>query len=535
MKLLVDRRYLRLPVSYQAHSKKLCFRLNGRLVYDIDANLDRLEPDTYQYLDLGFWLGRELEVTVTPEMEFPLATVDHLPMERLYREKYRPQSHFSAARGWINDPNGLLWYRGEYHLFFQHNPAGSQWGNMHWGHAVSRDLLHWEQREDALFPGQEGTVFSGSGIVDTRNVSGLREGDHDPLLLFYTAAGGSSLLSAGRPFTQCLAYSTDGGSTFRKYEKKPLIPHIAGDNRDPKVIYSMEDDLYYLALYLEGDAYALFTSRNLLDWKQSQTIRLPGDDECPDFYPLRLDGNGPEYWVLSGASDRYLVGQLKKGEFVPCQPVRQLHYGSCSYASQSFSNIPKEDGRRLRLSWNQAVPPHSAFNGAMCTPVEMHLKNLNGELLLCARPVRELSRLYTGTDTVKDRKLGPGQELSRPLAGKSQDIRLRLRAEGGRPFWITLLGLGLQVIPEENRVKWLEHSMPLYMENGELTLRLITDTTSVEIYAHEGEAFMAVNHLCDYNLNRLTVAAGENPLTVVCLECSSLAGIWPEEIREGKA
>lgn len=528
MKLLVDQRYLVLPVSYQAHDKKLAFYLNGKLVYDVDARLDMREPDTCQYLDLRFWLGQELEVTVTPEMALNLTTAAAVPMEGVYREKYRPQSHFSSARGWINDPNGLLWYRGRYHLFFQHNPVGSHWGNMHWGHAVSADLLHWEQWEDALFPDEHGAIFSGSGIVDTRNVSGLKEGEDDPLLLFYSAAGNSSLLSAGKPFPQCLAYSTDGGRTFRKYAGNPILPPVARDSRDPKVIYSPADELYYLALYIAGDEYALFTSRNLLDWEKRQSIHLPGDDECPDFYPLRLDGNGPEYWVLSGAGDRYLVGELKNGEFLPRQHVRQLHYGNCSYAAQSFSHIPEEDGRRLRLSWNQAAPPHADFCGSLCTPVSMSLKTINGELLLCAQPIREFASLYTRTDTVRDLTLEPGRDLTLPLEGKCQDIRLRLRAGGESPFWITLLGMGLQVIPEENRIKWMDRSMPLYMENGELTLRIITDTTSVEVYADQGEAFMAVTHLCDYNLNRLAVTAGETPVTVVSLDCSAVSGIWPQ-------
>ena len=155
----------------------------------------------------------------------------------MYNEKFRPQFHFTARQNWLNDPNGLVHYDGTYHLFFQHNPAGLEWGNMTWGHAVSRDIVRWKQVENALEPDRLGTMFSGSAVVDWENTSGFQTGPDKPIVLIYTAAGGTSPESEGQPFTQCLAYSSDGGQTWVKYAGNPVLGCIRDGNRDPKVIW----------------------------------------------------------------------------------------------------------------------------------------------------------------------------------------------------------------------------------------------------------------------------------------------------------
>ena len=321
MKLKVDRRYLILPVSEHAQVKKLCFEdESGKLLYDLDVRLDPVAAQHIYYADLGRFAGMTLNVRWDPEINFFPQLADELP--EAGGETFRPYAHFTANRGWINDPNGLVFYEGKYHLFFQHNPVGMHWGNMHWGHAVSDDLVHWEEKETALFPDEFGTMYSGCAVIDEKNVSGLKRSDHDPLLLFYTAAGDRSMLSQGKEHVQCLAYSTDGGETFEKYQGNPIIDHIIGGNRDPKVIFCPELDAYVMALYLDGETYALFRSENLLNWEIMQKIDLPGDDECPDFFPLYLGGE--KYWIFSGASDYYFVGKMAGGQFVPVQEVQRL-------------------------------------------------------------------------------------------------------------------------------------------------------------------------------------------------------------------
>jgi len=158
----------------------------------------------------------------------------------LYHETYRPQFHFTAKKNWLNDPNGLMYYKGEYHLFFQHNPSGIDWGNMTWGHAVSPDMIHWKQLDNAIYPDELGTIFSGSGVVDWSNTAGFKNGNKAVMVCIYT--------SAGDPFTQSIAYSNDKGRTWTKYADNPVLGHIVGSNRDPKVIRHVPTEKWIMAL-----------------------------------------------------------------------------------------------------------------------------------------------------------------------------------------------------------------------------------------------------------------------------------------------
>ncbi len=524
MKIVISSRYLAFPVSYTAQNKTVLFYQDGQLVLDLAVQLDPVRPELEQYADMAPFLGATLDIRCEPAVDWTPTLRDTLPAEGVYGERLRPQAHFSAARGWINDPNGLFWYAGMYHLFFQHNPVGSVWGNMHWGHAVSSDLLHWQEREIALFPDERGTMFSGSAVVDFDNRSGLQEGDDPAILLFYTAAGGTSRLSEGQSFTQCLAYSTDGGQTFRKYAHNPLVPWQADNNRDPKVVYHAASDAYFLALYLTEQRFALFRSENLLDWQLTQEIRLPEDAECPDFYPLLLDGE--EKWVFSGAADRYLVGTLKNGVFVPEQPARRLHYGTNSYAAQTFSNLP-ESGRMIRVAWNTSPLPQMPFQSAMCIPTDMMLKRIDGEVHLCTWPIRELEQLERDTRTA-DARVEAGDVWTQPLHGVAQDVQLTLCAEQDTPFRLSLFGLEIWVLPAENRLLCKDCTMPLYVRQGTLRLRLLTDTNAVEIFADEGEAHACIAHIADFSLPRLELRA-ENAAVRLTARVSGLETIWNKE------
>lgn len=523
MQIAIVKRYLKLPVSNTAQPARLVFRDGNRIAADLVTRLDPAQTQHFFYWDARELLGQTLEFSCTPDTGYTPVFVDTVPTDGLYGEPHRPAAHFTASRGWINDPNGAVFYEGKYHLFFQYNPVDSVWGNMHWGHAVSTDLLHWAQQDIALFPDALGTMFSGSAFVDHKNVSGLKENDHDPLLLFYTAAGGTSLASDGQKFTQCLAYSTDGGNTFRKYNRNPIVPHIAGENRDPKVVYNPEDDTYYMALYLEGHEYALLTSHNLLDWACVQRITLPDDAECPDLYPLTT-ASGKTYWVFSGASDRYLIGKLHEQRFEAIQPVHRLQSRGKSYAAQTFSNVP--EGRILRIGWNQSRIPDSVFDGSMCIPTEMTLKEDEDGLWLCAAPVRQLTGLGASSHQVIPRELTTGSYDLFPLTGNAQDITLELRAEPDTVVCFSLLGLSVQLLPAESALQVGDVTMPVFAKDGTIRLRLITDTHAVEIFVADGETFTCIEHTADYPQNRLTVAVSSGKAALLNAGCRELRRIW---------
>ena len=493
MNIQISKRYMRLPVSETAQPKTVFLREKGKIVVELQLRLSA-RPDFIMSYDLRPFLGRTLEFSVEPTVDFMPAFADAPDEANLYKEEHRPAAHFTARRGWINDPNGLIWHEGQYHLFFQHNPVDTVWGNMHWGHAVSCDLIHWTEEGEALWPDESGTMFSGSAVLDENNLTGLGRNGRAPLLLFYTAAGGHGEMSRGVPFTQRLAYSLNGGETFIKYEKH-LIENIAPGNRDPKVVFCDELGCYVMALYLEGHTFALFTSKNLLDWTLLQRLTIEGDDECPDLYPLSMGGE--RWWVPTAAHDRYLVGRFEGGHFVTTRAAGRLHYGRESYAAQTFFSAP--DGRRIRIAWNRAAIPGMPFNGSMTTPHDMTLKQLDGQLYLCAWPSAEFEAL-------RGEKVMGKHCLA--LAGRANDIELVIPASGRRA--LRLFGLALMVDADAGRVicpapepGGEEAVMPVRRAGGEIRLRIVQDVHAVEVYAGDGEATMCLAHMSDALLNRV--------------------------------
>ncbi len=218
-------------------------------------------------MDVSAWQGKALTLRVDKLSEDSTAlnnikladTLDGA--DQLYHESLRGQFHFSPKRGWNNDPNGLVYFNGDYHMFFQHNPYGWGWGNMHWGHAISRDLVHWQELGDVLLPDELGPMFSGSAVVDWQNTSGFGKDGKPPLVLIYTAAG--------NPTVQCQAYSLDGRA-FTKYAGNPVVPQVTGGNRDPKVIWHEPTKQWVMVLYVEWEkkhTVHFFTSDNLREWK----------------------------------------------------------------------------------------------------------------------------------------------------------------------------------------------------------------------------------------------------------------------------
>lgn len=514
----IDKRYLKLPVSHQAQNCRLMLMQGYTVMMDYTVQLDAENPTAYYYPDLRNFVGLDLEFVWEPACHYIPELTDHIP--EVGDEPLRPAAHFSATRGWINDPNGLILHNGVYHLFFQHNPAGPNWGNMHWGHAVSRDLLHWEEQETALFPDRLGTMFSGSAICDHDNRTGLKENGQDVLLFYYTACPAGMKLSADSKTSQCMAYSTDGGMTLRKYAGNPVIPHISGDNRDPKVVWAEELGCYVLALFLDGSVgndFALFRSDDLLHWDKMQEILFEGDAECPDLYPLTSD-KGSRYWVFSAASDHYIIGRMQDGKFVPVQAAKQLHYGTKSYAAQTFFGIP--GGRCIRMAWNRFPAPGAVFNGSMCTPTEMTLKECANGIYLCTNPIREFASLR-GNTVQPDLAL----PLTQKLTGKAQDITLELALDENSILQIRVLGLSMEVNADLGCIRVKGCEIPLFAQNGKAKLRIITDTTSTEIYIGDGEAFGVVDHLADYKQNHIALDIRQGGVTVTGFAVSELQDI----------
>ena len=456
-------------------------------------------------------------------------------MAREYHECFRPQFHFSPRKGWTNDPNGLVYYNGEYHLFFQHNPKGIHWGNMTWGHAVSPDMLHWEQLDHAIYPDELGTIFSGSAVVDHENTTGFQDGEHKPIVCIYTSAGEGEV-----PFTQSIAYSTDCGRTWTKYADNPVLGHIISANRDPKVIWHAESGQWVMALYLEAYEYALYGSPDLKSWKPLSRLHVPGACECPDFFPLCVDGDpGAEKWVFWGGSSSYLVGSFDGKCFTAETEPRKAELGSYGYAAQTFSDIPADDGRRIQLAWlNGASYPGMPFNQQMTIPVELTLRSGVGGPRLCRKPIREVECLrgpvqeWSNLDLTGDQAVIP--ETDHDLLEIRLDIDVPAEplvlAEGG---WggglvLNIRGTELRYNAVFKRIEVMDKEVGLLPIDGVASLQILVDRTSIEVFGNDGEVSMTFGFLPGAYDQVLRLAGDRGGATVRAFSVTELKSVWPD-------
>ncbi|MEU6734934.1 glycoside hydrolase family 32 protein [Streptomyces physcomitrii] len=444
-------------------------------------------------------------------------------------EPYRPQFHFSPARNWMNDPNGLVHYDGEYHLFFQYNPEGNTWGNMSWGHAVSRDLVHWEELPLALPHDEREMVFSGSVVVDRENTSGFGSPENPAMVAVYT-----SHAKDGSRQAQSLAYSTDRGRTWTKYAGNPVLDIGARDFRDPKVQWHEPSRswLMTVALPLEHKV-RFYRSPDLKQWTELSDFgpagAVDGVWECPDLFPMQVDGD-PERtkWVLvvnlnpggiaGGSGAQYFVGDFDGTRFTadPDQGTRWLDHGKDYYAAVSWDGDP--EGRRHMIGWmnnwqyGEQIPT-DPWRSAMSVPRTMGLGTVDGRPTLTQQPVAALDSLRL-PDPVAVREVDV-PEGSQPLAegrgdGRTLDIEARFSPGGAERFGLELRAgdgqktvVGYDAAAGEVYVD-RTHSgdtgfspdfpgtqrAPLAVRDGEVRLRILLDASSVEVFGGAGESVL---------------------------------------------
>ena len=527
MMIKISKKYVILPINNLSTKKQLCFYEasgEGKLVMDFECKIDPLLPQYKVYVDMERYIGYEFLYDTIPHVDFEIEQSDTKDLPDLYEEDYRPLIHFTPEIGWLNDPNGMIKYHGTYHMFFQYNPCGTEWGNMHWGHAVSKDLLCWDEKDVALFPDSMGTMFSGSAIEDVHNVTGLQTGDRPPMLLFYTAAGGVNAISAGKRSTQCLAYSNDGGKTFAKYANNPIIDTIVGGNRDPKVIWVEEIKRYLLVLFMNEDKYGFFVSQNMIDWDLLQEIRIEGDRECPDIYNFQMNGNS--YWVLMGASDRYIIGVFQDSKFVPKSHEMRLSYSSYGYAGQSFSGI--DDGRVIRMAWQRLKMPCVRVTQQMSIPMEIKLNKDDMGCYLTAYPIEEIRNLYVDTKEILNKRFQENIEI--PLDACSYDVHLV--TEYGCNMDLTLFGHTIHIQTQDNFISFDKVKMPISGDRMGVDIRIVVDRCSFEVFADNGRFCATLYAVCDYSVPYLKISS-ENEISVRHLSYSKLSSIHTDS-KHGK-
>jgi fructan beta-fructosidase len=446
-----------------------------------------------------------------------------------YDEPWRPQFHFTPAKNFMNDPNGLVYYKGEYHLFYQHNPQGNVWGHMSWGHAVSTDMVHWRHLPLAIAE-EEGKymIYSGSAVVDWRNLSGLCEArdkeERSCLIAIYTAAGKDLQ-------TQHLAYSNDRGRTWTNYPGNPIVNLTKPDFRDPKVFwYEPEKKWVMVAVLADERKLMILDSPNLKEWKLRSSFGPAGDRagqwECPDLFELPVEGAKEKKWVLivnrnpgapaGGTGTKYFVGWFDGLQFkneTSASHELWADYGKDFYATNSFADLPASDGRKVWMGWISNwqyanVEPTVQWRGAQSIPRTLGLRRFPDGIRLVQQPVREMKTLRgkefhlervsveEANRRIKEAGIsGEAVEIEAELApGNAAEMGFRVRKGGVQE---TLVGISRgqkRVFIDRNKAGELSYSKEAagrhsgqIQQTSSAKLQIFVDRSSVEVFANDGE------------------------------------------------
>jgi len=542
----VDSSYILLPVEESAPEVKIEVvtpSKSDQLTYDVHLALNKI--DYWVPLDVKKYKGQKLVLSFPGLKETILGTNEIKQSDRFnfdYNETYRPQFHFTPQYGWMNDPNGMVYLNGEYHLFYQYNPYGCMWGNMHWGHAVSTDMISWTYLPTAIAPDSLGTIFSGSAVVDINNTAGFGK---NAIVAIFT--------SNGKTQRQSIAYSTDKGRTFTKYAGNPVLPNPGiTDFRDPKVSWNEVSNQWIMTLATK-QTITFFGSPDLKKWtKLSEFGQGLGSHagvwECPDLFPLTYQGKTK--WVLlvsinpggpnGGSATQYFIGSFDGTKFMADHLPYPLwvDYGRDNYAGVTWSNIPKSDGRRLFLGWMSnwdyanSVPTLN-FRSANTTPRELSLGMNGGHLVLKSFPVNEMKTIRGASKTFPNKVVEKEATLSGllPKNKGAYEVEMSLKPMHSSIFGFELTntkGESLKftfdlkaskltidrdksgIIDFNNKFK-SGTTAPLVTKKS-YNVRLLIDKASAEIFIDNGEIAMSSIFFPTEIMNSMTFFTSEGRL-----------------------
>ncbi|MEO8111434.1 MAG: glycoside hydrolase family 32 protein [Ginsengibacter sp.] len=444
-----------------------------------------------------------------------------------YNEPYRPQVHFSPKTGWMNDPNGMVYFKGKYHLFYQYYPDSTVWGPMHWGHATSTDVVHWEQQPTALYPDSLGYIFSGSAVVDVNNTSGFGKDGKVPLVAIFTHHDPVGEKSGSNTFqNQSIAFSLDEGKTWTKYSGNPVLknPGIT-DFRDPKVMWYEPGKKWMMTLATK-DRITFFSSADLKNWKRESEF---GNDlgahggvwECPDLFTL--NHNGKKIWVLvvninpggpnKGSATQYFLGDFDGNKFIPnSTETKWLDYGPDEYAGITWSNT---GDRKIFLGWmsnwlyaNQV--PTVKWRSAMTIPRELKIKEADGKMYVASEPVAELSKIQNDHVIKENYKVDHSSDLHDLTNQFKVPCRINLQVKTIEDFTISLSNASGEKLligydkktnqyfidrtmagkADFNKEFAAKHFAPRFSKSVSMDLSLVIDESSVELFADDGLSVM---------------------------------------------
>ncbi len=482
-----------------------------------------------------------------------------------YKEEYRPQFHFSPQEKWMNDPNGLVYNKGVYHLFYQYYPEDIVWGPMHWGRAVSKDLVHWEHKSIALFPDEHGLIFSGSAVVDKKNTSGFAENGEAPLVAIFTYHSMEGETTGRKDFqTQGIAYSLDNGDTWTKYAGNPVIPNEGiKDFRDPKVFWHEPSENWILTL-VAGDHAKFYTSKNLKDWTHLSDFGKSqgahgGVWECPDLFPLQLEGSDEEKWVLiisvnpgapnGGSGTQYFVGNFDGKTFTSDQKEpKWLDYGTDNYAGVTYNNVPGNE--RIFIGWMSnwdyaKVTPTTTWRSAMTVPRQLSLHKVEDDYYLANYPVDEMDTLTSST-LIDQVEVAAGATDTLQVEGLNQsEIQLKTTAKNFQLLFKNELDEVLVLdIDSKNQTLTVDrtlsgkvdfqedfgarkHVAPLKnLKEGSHQFKILMDWSSMELFIDQGLVSMTEQVFPSSPYTTLVIDNKDGKEPIIVQSIKNIKSIW---------
>ena len=549
------KKYLLLPVQDNAPESKVYVVSDNQTASPaMNIRLARESVDYYVPIDLSAYPEKGLAIDIQGLPQNAICW-EHIQLSDTYdmnnREKFRPLYHHTPAYGWMNDPNGMFYKDGVYHLYFQHNPYGSTWGNMTWGHSTSRDLVNWEFQGDPLLPDAWGTIFSGSCVVDYENTAGFGRG---AVIAFYTSAKSTAW---GDSQSQSLAYSLDNGKTFTKYVGNPILTSQERDFRDPKVFWYAPDKHWVMILAV-GQEMQIFSSKNLKEWKKESSFGAKqgahgGVWECPDLVQLPVEGSKEKKWVLicnlnpggpfGGSAAQYFVGTFDGKKFTNESPTQTkwLDWGKDNYATVTWSNAP--DGRCIALGWMsnwqyQAVLPTSQYRGSNTLARDLTLYKENGDYFLKSAPSPEIESLRGEKVSVPSFKVSDTYEINSLLEHNdgAYEIEMTIKNSGASKIVFSLLNAKDEKI-------YMYYNVPqkqFVMDRSESGLTdfskdfpavtvapvgdtdMFIDKSSIEVFGEDGKYVMTNRVFPNAPYNRLQFESVRGNFTVKSLNVYKL-------------
>jgi sucrose-6-phosphate hydrolase SacC (GH32 family) len=527
----IARKYISFLISGGDYERDTCVNLlvNGVVVKSATGwRSNRLVPTSW---DVSRWRGKNARIQVVDEAggDWGHINVDHIIQtdkpERLpvvtgplYLESLRPQFHFTARQwtmdrlnpgpkeeGWLNDLNGLIYYDGEYHLFAQ------RWWKC-WLHAVSPDLIHWTELPPAFWEEKsESGAQSGTCVVDYKNTSGLSPDKSTPPMVAFWSRNDNR--------TFCVTYSLDHGRTWKYYDKNPVMVY---PERDPKVFW-YEPGHHWVMMMYGNNQYHIFTSTNLLSWKDEQHP-IPNSYECPDFFELPVDGNRSNMkWVLIQGNGNYSIGTFDGKRFNEETVRRPCDIGPNFYATQTWANTDTGDGRRIQAAWMRSSNfPEMPFSQQVSFPCELSLHSTADGLRIFRNPIKEIALLHRGQDSWTKKVLNANEEMPLEPSGRSFHIKADVQIPPGTRLTFDIRGV--TVILTSNTIE--SGTSPATTQDQIKTVEILVDRTSIETFVNHGEISSTRFVLPDQN--GLSVKADDGTVTLQSLTVYPLASAWKD-------